>query len=142
MSLASQAPAFRVTLTGTAPSSSADCSGSGPAGATRPLDVRAADPPLGDQPVGRGAAVQHAGGLAVNVAVVLLGDDAELGEVEVGVERLQRIEGPLDQVVALRQRPLALRQLQAAPQAAAVSGSTPSMCDHCMDLPSFMPTIE
>ena len=83
-----------------------------------PLDVRLADPPLRHQPVGGRALVQHARRLAVDVAVVLLGDDPELAEVEVRVQRLQRVERPLDQVVALGQRPLPLRQLQRPAQAA------------------------
>ena len=56
--------------------------------------------------------MQHARRLAVKVRRVLLDDPAELGEVEVRVHRLQRVERPLDQVVALRERPLALRELE------------------------------
>jgi hypothetical protein len=47
------------------------------------------------------------------------GDDAELGEVEVGVHRLQRIVGPLDQVEAHRHRSIALHQLQRPAQTGA-----------------------
>ena len=77
-----------------------------------PFDVRLRDPPLRHQPVGRRALVQHAGRLAVHVPVVLLGDHAQLGEIQMGVHRLQRIVGPLDELVALCQRLVALRQLQ------------------------------
>ncbi len=53
---------------------------------------------------------------------VFLDHAAQLGEVEVRVHRLHRIERPLDQVVALRQRALALRQLEPVAQAAAILG--------------------
>ena len=55
----------------------------------------------------------------VDVLGVLFRDDAELGKVEVGVHRLQRIVSPLDQVEPHREGPVALQQLQRLPEAGA-----------------------
>ena len=56
--------------------------------------------------------MQRARRLAVDVLLVLLDDDAQLGEIEMGVQRLHRIEGPLDEIETHRQRAIALHQLQ------------------------------
>ncbi len=75
------------------------------------------DAPRGDEAVGRRPAVQRAARLTVDVLFVLLDDDAELGEVEVGVGGLERVVGPLDEVQPHGERGLALGQLQARPEA-------------------------
>lgn len=76
-------------------------------------DVRRRDVPGGDEPIRGRALMQRAAGHAVDVLQIILGDDPEAREVEVRVRGLQRIVGPLDQVEALRQRAIALRELQA-----------------------------
>ena len=81
------------------------------------LHALASDPPLGDAAVRGQAAVQMAGGGAVLVEHVAPHDGAQPLHVEVRVLDFERIEGPLHQLDAARQRVLALRQLQAPPDA-------------------------
>ncbi len=64
--------------------------------------------------------MEGAGGFAVEVLRVLGDDAAKLGEIEVRIHRLHRVERPLDQVVALRQGAIALCQLQPVAKAAAI----------------------
>ena len=75
------------------------------------------DPPFGDAAIGRQAAVQRAGGDAVLIADVAAHDRAQPLDVEIGVLEFERIEGPLDQFDAARERVLALAQLQPAADA-------------------------
>ena len=88
-----------------------------PMAAIRRSTCGVAEAPLGDEAVGRRPAVQRAARLAVDVLFVLLDDDAELGEVQVGVSGLERIVGPLDEVDPHVERGLPLRQLQRARRA-------------------------
>ena len=76
------------------------------------LDVGLPDVPLRDEPVRWRATMERTAGLAVNVFFVFRSHDAELGKIEVGVERLQRIERPFDELQAHLHRHLTLRQLQ------------------------------
>ena len=111
-------------------------------GAAQPLlDSRVTDAPLGHEAIRRIAPVQRARRFAVHVDLVLLGDDAELGEVEVRVHRLHRVVGPLDQVEPHRERALALQHASADSRRrrSRNPSSTPAMCDHCVGLPCLMP---
>ena len=69
--------------------------------------------PFGHEPVGRCARMQRATGRPVDV-LLLFDHDPELGEVEVCVERLQRVGRPLDQVHAQCERRFSLRELESA----------------------------
>jgi hypothetical protein len=62
--------------------------------------------------------VENAARIPVDVLLVLLDNHAQPGEVQVGVRRLERIVGPLDQIDPHRQGVLALRQLQTETQSA------------------------
>src|SRR4029453_17658968 len=79
-------------------------------------DVRFANPPVSDDPVRRRAPMERARRLAVEVLRVFLDAGAELEESELGVHRLHRVEGPLDEIVAPIERTLPLLELQAQPQ--------------------------
>ena len=104
----------RVTVLTRSASSVSAARSSGPPGMPDPpFDVRRGDPPLGDESIRGEAGPERAAGiLAVDVLFVLLDEDAEPGEVEVGVDRLQRIVSPLDQVEAHVQDAAALLELQ------------------------------
>ena len=56
------------------------------------------------------------GVFAVKVDDVAIGNHAELREIEVRIQTLQRIESPGDQFDALRQHCFTLRQLQLVPE--------------------------
>src|SRR5271167_3784321 len=74
-------------------------------------------PPLRDQAVGRKKSLQWRRGYAVLIDVVATRDSAEAFEIEIGVLDLQRIEGPLQQLVTLCDSVFALEQLNAPAEA-------------------------
>ncbi len=80
--------------------------------------MRRVEPPLGDEAIGRRPAVQRAARHTVDVLFVLLDHHAQLREIEVRVERLEWIVGPLDELDAHLERALALREFQPEPEAA------------------------
>ena len=79
--------------------------------------------------------MQRARGLAIKILGVLLHHSAELGEVEVRIHGLHGVERPLDQLVALRQRPGSLFELiepfLATPEAARIlrNGKPPDLAE-------------
>ena len=99
---------------------------------------------LGHQPIRRRAAMQRTDHLAVGVDAILGRDGAETCDIQMRVRRLQRIERPLDEVDrrdASADRAAPIFSCSPSPHARA-SGSTPSMCDHCVGLPSRQPGID
>ena len=70
------------------------------------------DPPFGDAAIGGQAAVQRAAGGPVLIGDVAANDGAQPLHIEKRVLDFERIESPLDQIDAARQRVVALRQLE------------------------------
>src|SRR5215468_6584795 len=74
-------------------------------------DARRTRPPLDEQPVGVQAAMKNAAAIGpIKIGAITPHDAAEFDDVEVGVARLQRVEGPpykrdarFESMVALRQ---------------------------------------
>ena len=96
-----------------------------------------------DEPVGRRAAVQRAGRLAVELLAYSSHTTPSLAKFRCALSACSgsnvhsiRSKPPVE-------RPLALGELQRRPSPLRrCSGSTPTMCDHCIALPCFTPTIE
>ena len=82
-----------------------------------PLHMWRGQSPFRDEPVGGRPLVQRARRCAVNVLLVFFNHDAEPCEVQMGVERLQGIVGPLDEVDSHAQGALALREFELQSQA-------------------------
>src|SRR5262245_50592336 len=76
------------------------------------LHAGAIEMPLGHEAVGGQPAMQAAAGNAVKVRQIRAADGAEQLEVDASIANLERIECPLDQFYAARQRFFPLRQLQ------------------------------
>src|SRR5947209_19353014 len=74
--------------------------------------VGLADPPFGLEAVGRESTVELVLHLAVVVAVVETRHGPQALQVEIGVARLQGVEGPGDQIVAKLERPPPLQLLE------------------------------
>lgn len=86
-------------------------------------DAWAGKIPLDEQAIGGQAGVERAGAKAVQIGEVSAGDRSQAHQIEVGIARLQRIEGPLDDAHPLSESGVALRELEAeADTAVLVSG--------------------
>ena len=60
-------------------------------------DALGVELPLGEEAIGGQAAMEWAGGDAVEIGNVTAGDGAETIEIEMGVASFEGIEGPLDE---------------------------------------------
>ncbi len=74
--------------------------------------------PVNQQAISGQAAVQRAGGHAVEIGIECARDGAQAIEIEMGVAGLQRIEGPFNMANAAMQRFVALEEFQQAANAA------------------------
>src|SRR5262249_19753976 len=76
------------------------------------LDMRGSEPPLRNKTIGRRSAMERTARVAVNIVFVFLDDNAQPGEVEMSVQGLQWIVGPLDQIYPRLHHLRALREFQ------------------------------
>ena len=87
--------------------------------------LRSAKPPLGLESIRGQATIELVFHGPIVVAIVEAGNAAEPVEVDVGITRLQRVEGPADQLISQPEGIVPLRLLQRDPDAAA-----PKLRDH------------
>ena len=75
--------------------------------------------PFGHQAVGRQRAVQRAGGYAVKIRQKFAADGTETIEIEVGIAKFERIEGPTDDANIAAEGLFPLEEFDGAADAAA-----------------------
>jgi hypothetical protein len=85
-------------------------------------DTGGIEVPFGEETIGGHAAVERAGGDAVEIGDIAAGDGAETIDVEVGVFGFERVEGPLDETKAAAKGVFALRELELTTDAAIAVG--------------------